>query len=78
MDVSRINMSTTVLGYRISAPIMIAPSAMHKLAHPEGRNYQKDMIMIMVMVMYSVYLLFSSFKVLLVAVIYPYRRGCHS
>ncbi|KAG6669040.1 hypothetical protein I3843_01G207200 [Carya illinoinensis] len=29
-------MSTTVLGYNISAPIMIAPTALHKLAHPEG------------------------------------------
>nr|POF05676.1 peroxisomal (s)-2-hydroxy-acid oxidase glo4 [Quercus suber] len=36
VDVSRINLSTTVLGYKISAPIMVAPSAMHKLAHPEG------------------------------------------
>ncbi|XP_054780516.1 peroxisomal (S)-2-hydroxyacid oxidase GLO4-like [Prosopis cineraria] len=36
VDVSRISMSTTVLGYRISAPIIIAPTAFHKLAHPEG------------------------------------------
>ncbi|OMO66085.1 FMN-dependent dehydrogenase [Corchorus olitorius] len=36
VDVSRIDLSTTVLGYKISAPIMIAPTAMHKLAHPEG------------------------------------------
>ncbi|KAK4269047.1 hypothetical protein QN277_022253 [Acacia crassicarpa] len=36
VDVSRINMSTNILGYRISAPIMIAPTAMHKLAHPQG------------------------------------------
>ncbi|OMO70581.1 FMN-dependent dehydrogenase [Corchorus capsularis] len=36
IDVSRIDLSTTVLGYKISAPIMIAPTAMHKLAHPEG------------------------------------------
>lgn len=36
VDVSRIDTSTTVLGYKISAPIMIAPSAMHQLAHPEG------------------------------------------
>ncbi|XP_059455957.1 peroxisomal (S)-2-hydroxyacid oxidase GLO4-like [Corylus avellana] len=36
VDVSRIDLSTTVLGYRVSAPIMIAPTAMHKLAHPEG------------------------------------------
>ncbi|KAA8540339.1 hypothetical protein F0562_024742 [Nyssa sinensis] len=36
VDVSRIDMSTTILGYKISAPIMIAPTALHKLAHPEG------------------------------------------
>ncbi|ONI15316.1 hypothetical protein PRUPE_3G037200 [Prunus persica] len=36
VDVSRIDMSTTILGYNISAPIMIAPTAMHQLAHPEG------------------------------------------
>ncbi|GAB4841954.1 hydroxyacylglutathione hydrolase glo4 [Ancistrocladus abbreviatus] len=36
IDVSHINMSTSILGYNISAPIMIAPTAMHKLAHPEG------------------------------------------
>ncbi|PPE00407.1 hypothetical protein GOBAR_DD02582 [Gossypium barbadense] len=31
-----INLSTTVLGYKISAPILVAPSAKHKWAHPEG------------------------------------------
>ncbi|XWS12184.1 hypothetical protein CRYUN_Cryun37aG0068100 [Craigia yunnanensis] len=36
VDVSKIDLSTTVLGYKISSPIMIAPTAMHKLAHPEG------------------------------------------
>ncbi|KAK4591431.1 hypothetical protein RGQ29_021580 [Quercus rubra] len=36
VDVSRVDMSTTVLGYKISAPILIAPTALHKLAHPEG------------------------------------------
>ncbi|XP_021808715.1 peroxisomal (S)-2-hydroxy-acid oxidase GLO4-like [Prunus avium] len=36
VDVSRTDMSTTVLGYKISAPIMIAPTARHQLAHPEG------------------------------------------
>ncbi|CAL2248570.1 unnamed protein product [Prunus armeniaca] len=36
VDVSRVDMSTTVLGYKISAPIMIAPTARHQLAHPEG------------------------------------------
>uniref|UniRef100_A0A0D9ZQX1 (S)-2-hydroxy-acid oxidase n=1 Tax=Oryza glumipatula TaxID=40148 RepID=A0A0D9ZQX1_9ORYZ len=37
VDVSCIDMSTSVLGYNISMPIMIAPTALHKLAHPEGR-----------------------------------------
>ncbi|KAG5248790.1 hypothetical protein OIU76_004522 [Salix suchowensis] len=36
VDVSNIAMSTNILGYTISAPIMIAPTSMHKLAHPEG------------------------------------------
>ncbi|CAN6236290.1 unnamed protein product [Urochloa humidicola] len=36
IDVSRINMSMSVLGYNISMPIMVAPTALHKLAHSEG------------------------------------------
>ncbi|XP_074272510.1 glycolate oxidase 1-like [Silene latifolia] len=36
IDVSDIDISTTVLGFKISMPIMIAPSAMQKMAHPEG------------------------------------------
>jgi (S)-2-hydroxy-acid oxidase len=28
--------STTVLGFNISMPIMIAPTAMQKMAHPDG------------------------------------------
>jgi len=38
VDVSNIALSTNILGYTISAPIMIAPTALHKLAHPEGLN----------------------------------------
>ncbi|KAJ9691881.1 hypothetical protein PVL29_011138 [Vitis rotundifolia] len=36
VDVSKIDMSTTILGYKISSPIMIAPTSLQKLAHPEG------------------------------------------
>ncbi|XP_028122895.1 peroxisomal (S)-2-hydroxy-acid oxidase GLO4-like isoform X3 [Camellia sinensis] len=36
IDVRRIDMSTTILGYPTSAPIMSAPTGMHRLAHPEG------------------------------------------
>ncbi|KAG6782294.1 hypothetical protein POTOM_011690 [Populus tomentosa] len=36
VDVSNIALSTNILGYTISSPIMIAPTSMHKLAHPEG------------------------------------------
>ncbi|KAL6651406.1 hypothetical protein ACP70R_010331 [Stipagrostis hirtigluma subsp. patula] len=36
VDVSHVDMSTSVLGYNISMPIMIAPTALHKMAHPEG------------------------------------------
>ncbi len=36
VDVSKRVLSTEVLGQRISMPVMIAPTAFHKLAHPEG------------------------------------------
>ncbi|XP_071901296.1 peroxisomal (S)-2-hydroxyacid oxidase GLO4-like isoform X1 [Coffea arabica] len=36
VDVGKIDISTSILGYRTSAPLMIAPTGMHKLAHPEG------------------------------------------
>jgi len=31
-------MATNVLGFNISMPIMIAPSAMQKMAHPDGSD----------------------------------------
>lgn len=36
VDVSAIDTSTTVLGQPLAAPILIAPTAMHRLGHPEG------------------------------------------
>lgn len=36
VDISRRNLSTEVLGQKLSLPVMIAPTAFHKLAHPEG------------------------------------------
>ena len=36
VDVSRRDLSTTVLGQRISMPILVAPTAFHGLVHPEG------------------------------------------
>lgn len=36
VDVSHIDMRTTVLGTPVSMPILIAPTASHKLVHPEG------------------------------------------
>ncbi|KAG6581777.1 Peroxisomal (S)-2-hydroxy-acid oxidase GLO4, partial [Cucurbita argyrosperma subsp. sororia] len=39
VDVSQIDMSTTILGYPISAPILVAPTAAHKLAIPEGYSF---------------------------------------
>ncbi|KAJ1674142.1 hypothetical protein EV182_003874 [Spiromyces aspiralis] len=35
-DVSNVNTRTTVLGHRISSPICIAPTAMQRMAHPDG------------------------------------------
>lgn len=36
VDVSRVDTSTTVLGERLATPILIAPTALHRLAHPDG------------------------------------------
>lgn len=36
VDVSRVDTSTTVLGERLRMPILLAPAAFHRLAHPEG------------------------------------------
>ncbi|XP_073105552.1 peroxisomal (S)-2-hydroxyacid oxidase GLO4 [Elaeis guineensis] len=36
VDVSKIDMSTTLLGYNMSSPIMVAPTGAQKLAHPDG------------------------------------------
>ncbi|XP_058731798.1 glycolate oxidase 1-like [Vicia villosa] len=36
VDVSKIDLTTTVLGFKISMPIMIAPTSVQKMAHPEG------------------------------------------
>ncbi|KAG5590252.1 hypothetical protein H5410_040766 [Solanum commersonii] len=38
VDVSNIDTTTSVLGFKISMPIMVAPTAMQKMAHPEGEN----------------------------------------
>lgn len=35
-DVSSRDLTTTVLGTKVSMPIGIAPTAMQKMAHPEG------------------------------------------
>jgi 4-hydroxymandelate oxidase len=36
IDVSRRDLATSVLGERISFPVILAPTAFHRLAHPEG------------------------------------------
>jgi len=36
VDVAHRDLSTTVLGERIALPIAVAPTAFHKLAHPDG------------------------------------------
>ncbi len=36
VDVSRIDTSVTLLGERVSMPVGVAPTAQHRLAHPDG------------------------------------------
>lgn len=38
VDVSRTETRTTVLGTEVSMPVLIAPTAFHRLAHPEGER----------------------------------------
>lgn len=38
IDVSKIDMATTILGFKLSMPIMVAPTAFQKMAHPEGKK----------------------------------------
>lgn len=45
IDVSKIDMATTVLGFKISMPIMIAPTAMQKMAHPDGNQYLLSLLL---------------------------------
>ncbi|KAG6961231.1 hypothetical protein JG688_00009209 [Phytophthora aleatoria] len=35
-DVSKMDISTTLLGHRISSPVCVAPSSTHRMAHPDG------------------------------------------
>ena len=46
IDVTKVDLTTHVLGYRLSMPILVAPTAMQKMAHPEGgiriENYTAD------------------------------------
>ncbi|HET8936506.1 MAG TPA: alpha-hydroxy acid oxidase [Polyangiales bacterium] len=36
VDVSKRNLETTLLGHKVSMPIAVAPTAFHRLAHPDG------------------------------------------
>ncbi|MCW2968768.1 MAG: hydroxyacid oxidase 1, partial [Solirubrobacteraceae bacterium] len=36
VDVSGVDASTTVLGTPVSMPILVAPTALHRMAHPDG------------------------------------------
>jgi len=38
VDMRRVDTSTTVLGQPLPAPILLAPAAFHRLAHPEGER----------------------------------------
>jgi len=35
-DVSNVNMKTIIMGNEVDFPVGIAPTAAHKMAHPEG------------------------------------------
>ena len=35
-DVSKRDLSTTILGHKIAFPVCISPTAMNRMAHPDG------------------------------------------
>lgn len=37
-DVSKRSLATTILGHKVSVPYGIAPTAMQRMAHPDGEN----------------------------------------
>jgi len=37
-DVSAVNMETSILGDKVKCPIVLAPTAMQQMAHPEGEK----------------------------------------
>jgi isopentenyl diphosphate isomerase/L-lactate dehydrogenase-like FMN-dependent dehydrogenase len=38
VDVERTTTATTVLGTEVSMPILVAPTAFHRMAHPDGES----------------------------------------
>src|SRR3954469_20577703 len=36
VDVSGVSAATTVLGHQVSMPVLVAPTALHRMAHPDG------------------------------------------
>jgi 4-hydroxymandelate oxidase len=38
VDVSRVNLETRLLGMPLAIPVILAPTALHRLAHPEGER----------------------------------------
>ncbi|MCA1840663.1 MAG: alpha-hydroxy-acid oxidizing protein [Actinobacteria bacterium] len=36
IDVSNVDLSATILGTKVSMPVLVAPTAYHKMAHPDG------------------------------------------
>ncbi len=36
VDVSKVTAATTVLGAEVSMPVLVAPTALHRMAHPDG------------------------------------------
>jgi len=52
IDVSRIDMRTNVLGHNISCPIMVAPTAMHQMAHP-GSSFINGFVFFLFLTFFS-------------------------
>lgn len=64
-DVSNRDISTVILGNKISMPLGVAPTAMQKMAHPDGecanaKGKKKNIIAHLLLLLYIFVLLFKS------------------
>jgi len=63
IDVSKIDLTTTVFGSKISMPIMVAPIGQHQMAHPEGIDIVSSLLLLMYILLKQKHLILYMFGI---------------